>query len=360
MTDSPPSESFPREVPFQFTGAGGEYFRIWIVNLALSILTLGIYSAWAKVRRLNYFYGNARLEGLGFTYLANPKNILIGRILVVIGLAAFLAAERWIPGSQGATTLLFILLWPWLVCRARSFNLKNTAFRNVRFGFDGTYPQAFGPLVVRAFLTGVTLGLLYPHFLYARNRFAVSFSRFGKTGFGFTATPGDFHSMFWKSVGWVILMVILGAVLMNGLILSVAAHAPKDLNPSEAVHFAVMTFLPVAGFALPMLLLRAYFLARTANLVMNHITLDGKPCLRSELSPFVMMWLYASNAALIIVTLGLFTPWARVRMADYRASRLTFLDHGVLERVLTDAGEESDALGEEAGDFMDVDVDVGF
>ncbi|MDR1854861.1 MAG: DUF898 domain-containing protein, partial [Azoarcus sp.] len=38
----------------QFTGSGGEYFRIWIVNLLLSILTLGIYSAWAKVRREQY------------------------------------------------------------------------------------------------------------------------------------------------------------------------------------------------------------------------------------------------------------------------------------------------------------------
>ncbi len=32
---------------FRFTGNGGEYFRIWIVNLMLTIVTLGIYSAWA-------------------------------------------------------------------------------------------------------------------------------------------------------------------------------------------------------------------------------------------------------------------------------------------------------------------------
>ena len=39
-----------------FTGTGSEYFRIWIVNLLFTILTLGIYSAWAKVRKLRYFY----------------------------------------------------------------------------------------------------------------------------------------------------------------------------------------------------------------------------------------------------------------------------------------------------------------
>src|SRR6059058_745587 len=36
----------------EFTADPKEYFRIWIVNLALTIVTLGIYSAWAKVRKL--------------------------------------------------------------------------------------------------------------------------------------------------------------------------------------------------------------------------------------------------------------------------------------------------------------------
>ena len=52
--------------PFSFTGTGGEYFRIWIVNLILSILTLGIYSAWAKVRTNRYFYGNTQVDNTGF------------------------------------------------------------------------------------------------------------------------------------------------------------------------------------------------------------------------------------------------------------------------------------------------------
>ncbi len=38
-------------VALKFTGQQGEYFRIWIVNVCLSVITLGIYSAWAKVRR---------------------------------------------------------------------------------------------------------------------------------------------------------------------------------------------------------------------------------------------------------------------------------------------------------------------
>ena len=42
----------------EFRGKTGEFFGIWIVNVFLTIITLGIYSAWAKVRTNRYFYGN--------------------------------------------------------------------------------------------------------------------------------------------------------------------------------------------------------------------------------------------------------------------------------------------------------------
>jgi len=37
-----------------FTGRGSEYFRIWVVNVLLTLVTFGVYSAWAKVRKARY------------------------------------------------------------------------------------------------------------------------------------------------------------------------------------------------------------------------------------------------------------------------------------------------------------------
>ena len=59
-------------------------FAIWIVNICLTIVTLGIYSAWAKVRRLRYFYDNTSVAGASFDYHGNPVAILKGRILAVV------------------------------------------------------------------------------------------------------------------------------------------------------------------------------------------------------------------------------------------------------------------------------------
>ena len=62
-----------------FTGRGGEYFGVWIVNLLLTIVTLGIYSPWAKVRRLQYFYRHTEVAGSSFDFHGSPIRILIGQ-----------------------------------------------------------------------------------------------------------------------------------------------------------------------------------------------------------------------------------------------------------------------------------------
>src|SRR5690349_23853928 len=95
-------------LPFEFRGSGSEYFRIWIVNLLLSIVTLGIYSAWAKVRRLRYFYGSTSLDGASFEYHGRPIAILKGRIIVVGVYVLFLVTTRLWP-------LLQIVFFPVIV-----------------------------------------------------------------------------------------------------------------------------------------------------------------------------------------------------------------------------------------------------
>lgn len=68
----------PRRYPTEFTASGSEYFRIWIVNLLLIVLTLGIYLPWAKVRKLKYFYRNTGLGGDALDFHGEPKKMLRG------------------------------------------------------------------------------------------------------------------------------------------------------------------------------------------------------------------------------------------------------------------------------------------
>src|SRR5690606_28413884 len=70
---APAAAPQPRTLALIFTGDGREYFRIWVVNLLLTLATFGIYSAWAKVRRLQYFDRNTQLAGASFDFHGNPR-----------------------------------------------------------------------------------------------------------------------------------------------------------------------------------------------------------------------------------------------------------------------------------------------
>src|SRR6266436_9677605 len=102
----------------EFSASAGEYFRIWIVNLALTVVTLGIYSAWAKVRKRRYFYSHTRIDGEGFEYRANPVAILKGRLIAVAILVAFSALDYFAPLYKFILWIPLIIFGPWLVVRS--------------------------------------------------------------------------------------------------------------------------------------------------------------------------------------------------------------------------------------------------
>src|SRR5438046_9692730 len=110
-----------RQVQPEFTGTAAEYFRIWIVNLFFTLATLGIYSAWATVRKRRYFYGSTRLDGDSFDYFASQKAILNGRIIAVAIFAIYALAGALYPQPRYAFCAALVLAFPSLVGRALAF-----------------------------------------------------------------------------------------------------------------------------------------------------------------------------------------------------------------------------------------------
>ncbi|MFN9678084.1 MAG: DUF898 family protein, partial [Betaproteobacteria bacterium] len=138
--------------PLVFTGQGAEYFRIWIVNLALTVATLGIYSAWAKVRKTQYFWQNTQFHGHRFNYHGSPLAILRGRILAVVLLLAYSWSFDISTTAAVIAVSVLCLVAPWLFLRAQEFRLRNTSYRGLRFGFDARAPRTYPLLFVLALL----------------------------------------------------------------------------------------------------------------------------------------------------------------------------------------------------------------
>src|SRR5262249_5442917 len=124
---------------FEFRGTGTEYFGIWIVNIALTLITLGIFSAWAKVRSRRYFYGNTVLAGHAFDYHALPWRILIGRLIAVGLFLGYTVSTNIQPLAVLPWLVIALLAVPWLIVQSLRFNARNTSYRNVRFNFAGGY-----------------------------------------------------------------------------------------------------------------------------------------------------------------------------------------------------------------------------
>lgn len=129
-----PAGRGPEPVAFRFTGSGSEYFRIWITNLLLSILTLAIYSAWAKVRRNRCFCRNTRLADAAFDYHASPRTILCGRLLAVPTRVPGLPGYHALASGEYRRVCGAVLPDSALaggVCM--TFRARTTSRRNIRF-----------------------------------------------------------------------------------------------------------------------------------------------------------------------------------------------------------------------------------
>ncbi len=321
----------PVKKQFHFTGSGGEYFKIWVVNVILAILTLGIYSAWAKVRRKRYFYGNTLIEGSSFQYVANPMLILKGRIVAFVFFLAFSVTSNFFPVVNLLLTPVLFIALPWMVIRSLAFNAHNSVLRNIRFRFTGTYKEALKVFTLWPLLVPFTLGILAPYAFYRQQKFLVQNMAYGGMRFTFNAGAKNYYQLFLV----FILHLALGAVTV------------------ALVFFIASPLLPFA-IALIYLYVFAFFTVKSTNLLYNSTTLF-EPRFESKMALKEYALITFTNTLGIILTIGLFHPIAQVRAYRYKIDHLALYAPGDLEGFTAVQQKQVSAVGGEISDFMDFD-----
>lgn len=345
----------PRTLRFTFTGTAKEYFGIWIVNTLLKIVTLGGYSAWAKVRKRRYFYGNTLLDGSPFDYLANPKALFRGWLIGVLAFIVYTAGTHYTPSLSKILGFVLFMAVPWLVVRSRLFNCRNSSYRNLRFAFRNDYQEAYVVYAGLSSLVPFTLGLIFPYLIYRQKKFLVERSSYGRTPFTFTASGKDYYVLFLKAAGWLLLLLVVVMPAAFHVISTLAEGgallADADLGRTQLMVGALMIL------TLPLLYLFIVIYVQTAlaNLTWNSTGIDGSRFV-SRMRVRDMAWIYLSNAVAIMGSLGLMIPWASVRLARYRFETLSV--EGVADMEAFRAGFQGDvgAAGEEIGDIFGIDV----
>jgi len=346
-----PAPSTSRSVEsLTFTGSGAEYFRIWIVNLAFTILTLGIYSPWAKVRRLQYFHRHTRLGGSGFDFHGKPGAILKGRMLALLLLASLEAAYNLDRIAGIALTIPLVATLPWLVMRSLAFRLRNTSWRGIRFRFAPATSDAYRALLWWPLLAILTLGALLPRAYREFKAFQHGNSRFGRDAFAFHVTTRAVYGVFGQALAMFLLAPLaIGLAAVGGALLASGMDPRLDL--AWAWLFVGGFVALYAGFVA----VKPFLDTRLQNAVWNGTTLAGHG-FASSLRFRTLLWITLSNLALTVASLGLFRPFAVVRLARYRVESMAMHVAGSLDDFSAAQGSEIDAFGEEAGELLNIDI----
>jgi uncharacterized membrane protein YjgN (DUF898 family) len=365
----------------KFTGTGSEYFRIWVVNMLLTLLTFGVYSAWAKVRRLQYFYRNTRLAGAVFDYHGNPKAILKGRILALVLVIAYKISLDISPLAAIGVALVLAAIMPWLLARAFRFKLANSSYRGIRFRFKGTVGEAYRNLIllpVILVITGLFTWSIFTSFSHRQEKYmmlllaalaplavmaaCVPFAHyllkryqhnnayFGRAPFFFHARTREFFKIYGKAVGFFFLGSISAGIFafLTGKLFEMLMSTMFGwlFGLLYGVLYAYASYLFV----------RPYLESRIQNLVWNHTEL-GDHCFQSTVSARQLLWIHASNLVLIMLTLGLYKPFAAIRVAKCRIEGMVLLPSSSLEEFSFDRSvDRAGAIGQEAGDLFDIDI----
>lgn len=353
-------------LPFSFTGTGGEYFRIWIVNVFLTIITLGIFSAWAKVRRNQYFYRNTWLDDANFDYHGNPVAILKGRILALVLLVAYNMSVKVSLTVFAIVLALIGLIMPVLLVKSFRFRALNTSYRGLRFGFSANLKDAYKTFLALPILTLITLYILAPFTHQRIKKFQHEHSKFGTTPFNFDAPVKSFYKIY----GMLALLYIGLFVVTVGLIPFFELGKIAGYPTKAAI---VMTLIFIV-FVTMALAIAPYLIARFQNLVWNHTTLGAQSIFSSStafnpddqvqephrfestVQARKLLGIFITNFIGVIFTLGLFKPFADIRLARYRLSQMTLIANGSLQDFISEQQDNVGAFGQEAAELFDLDI----
>jgi uncharacterized membrane protein YjgN (DUF898 family) len=377
------------QIPIRFTGRGGAYFRIWIVNLLLTALTLSLYRPWARARTLRYFYSHTRVSSHPLDFHGDPWKMLRGHVLMGLLLLGYAVGGDVSPlaGAIGAAAL--VVLWPALFRASMQFRMANTSWRGMRFGFVGSLRGAYvyfsvpvllvvlvGAVAaavprpqapVAALTGGVLLVALVPWFYWLLKRYQHDHYTYAQHKAELRASAGSVYGVFIRTALIALLAAVVAGAVVGGVGAALGAtlwallpgKAPDQGSPMPdgamvgLVAGVVLLVLLVMGVA--QMLVRAHFTAQMQNLVWSR---TGSRVFRfkSDMQVGLLMRLMLKNVVLTVLTLGLYYPFAKIELVRMRLESMMLVSRASLDDLVNfRQGRAGDAAGDAAGDLLGAD-----
>ena len=402
-----------KTIDIVFKGKGSEYFKIWIVNLFLSILTLGIYSAWAKVRTKRYLYGSTSIEGSAFEYHASPIAILKGRLIAVALLITYSVLGQIFPLVSIFLLILLFAFIPWIIWRSLKFNARMTSLRNVHFSFSGLLKKSYlyylvipyiFPLLISLIVsfvysvvfngyqieyfynylsdiynfsenyfdeTLILVGgsvsiyiLMIPYLQKIKMSYYLNNSYFGQGKFSSNIAASKFYLIdiltFLVTAAFFLFPVMIYLLIYGFNTLFGYEYGPEFLDNVNSIVPVFLIIMAYVFILSAVFLSTAFFTSKIRKYVYSNTELNENIGINSNLNTWRLYWIYLSNFFLMIFTVGLAYPLTIIRKTKYMAETVSIVNAEALSLFVSEQEQQNSALGEEIGEAFDVGSGIEF
>ena len=340
-----------------FSGSAGEYFRIWIVNLFLTIITLGVYAAWAKVRTKKYFYANTKLDGESFDYLASPLDILKGNLIIGGAFILFQVTAVTLPILSLLILLAFLAAFPFLIYKSLCFSARNTAFRNIRFKFYGSLKESYKVFLLLPICIPLTMGLIAPYWNFRLKKYFYENFSFGSARNKFTGTPGFFYETMLLAMG-VMILIMIGLIIIIAavgvVIAAIQGEASRDMRVMQGIIVPLTILFYIFAIVISTVL-KTFIYVKLTNYSFENTSI-GDIKIKSEYTTKSLIWIRMTNIAAIIFSVGILAPWAIIRTFKYMSENIIVFSDMNLDRFTASKDVNVSAIGESAADFFDMEI----
>lgn len=393
----------------KFSGRGGEYFRVWIVNVLLTIVTLSLYTPAARRRTARYFFDHTQVAGSPLEFTAQLRKMVLGFVIFALLVLAFKFAS-----NTGHTTVasVFILsaaiMAPYIWGSAMRFRLGSTRWRGLQLQFSASWkevylaswpifamaavwvavtfalkalapemptprppaaPRAMSlPQVTQEMWVVIALGVVLSVLCVIRLEFNYKSLLVLRAGIGnqrgrWKPVYGDFVKVWAATIGVFLVGVVLLTLLLAGsaaMLGIIARGIPMKSSGSESFFIFLIFMTLIGGFLMLFLAsapARAYREARMFQLIWSNVGLSQVARFKCALKTSSFVLLRLKNILLTLLTLGLYRPFARVSEYRMKTDSVTLHVKGGLDQLVGQLSkQQKEGLGDALADAAGLDL----
>lgn len=379
----------------KFHGRAGEYFKIWIVNFFLTIFTLGLYSAWATVRKRRYFYGNTEIDNSHFDYHALPLNLLLSRIIAIAFITIYVVTGLTHPYLQLICLLVLFIMAPYFILRSWRFNAIMTSFRNIRFSYHCRYGRGYWVILllpallvigltllmtligavlsqisteysvtaeivkIAIVMLSVAIGIFVICSVQGKQIYELFFNQlaFGQQKFSTKLHYGKFFKIYGISV-----LILLPFLYFSGRMMLELASAIAFANYYQMAVSPSVVIINVLSIYLTVLcglvIMSVYLRVAVLKYILGLISLGDKVTFRSDVTYLSYLSLVITNSLITIFTLGFGVPLAEIRHARYMAEHTKVIGDISLTMVNAHGETKAGAVQDELINAFDLGINL--